>query len=420
MNMIEKILARASGRREVAPGEVVVAKVDRMVLHDLSATFAMRVFQDELGGGSIEHPDRIAFVFDHNFSAATKEAAANLHRVRTFAREQGIEHVFDGGSGSLHHVVIESGLWAPGQVVIGCDSHTPIYGALGAFATGVGNNSMVALGFQHGLAWFRVPRTIQVVLSGTTRAGVEARDVAQHVVGHLGEDGAVYKAIEYAGPYIRELSIEDRMLFPLMSIDLGAKAAFVDPDEKTVEYARAHSASTGFEVFQNDPGCAYERVVEIDVARLEPVVACPPTVGNVKPVREVAGTRIDIAEIGGSTGGRLTDLRVLARVIGGSHVHKDVRLQVVPATRGIYKAALEEGVIELLIEAGATIFPPSAGSNQAVNMGAMCEAEVMLSTQARNFPGRNGHPDARHYLGSALTVAASALAGRITEPPAID
>src|SRR5712671_3448314 len=194
MNMIEKILARASGRKEVAPGEVVIAKVDRMVMHDLSANFVTRVFREELGGGEIVDPERIAFVFDHNFSPATREAAEKLYEVRRFAAEYGIRNVFQGGHGSLHHVIIENGLWAPGQVVIGCDSHTPIYGALGLFATGVGNNSMAALGFQRGLAWFRIPETIQVFLHGTPRQGVTPRDVAQYVVGLMGEDSAVYKS----------------------------------------------------------------------------------------------------------------------------------------------------------------------------------------------------------------------------------
>jgi homoaconitate hydratase family protein len=416
MNMIEKILARASGKPEVRPGEVVIAKVDLMVMHDLSANFVTRVFRDELGGGTIADPSRIVFVFDHNFSAATREAAEKLFQVRQFAAEYGIKNVFQGGNGSLHHVIIENGLWAPGQIIIGCDSHTPIYGALGLFATGVGNNSMAALGFQHSLAWFRVPETIQVFLRGTTREGVSARDVAQHTVGHMGEDSAIYTAIEYGGPYIESLSVEDRMLFPLMSIDLGAKASFINPDEKTAEFARSFSSFKDFEVFANDPDVKYQKVIDIDVASLEPQIACPPTVGNVKSVREVAGVPIDIAEVGGSTGGRLDDIRVLAAHLRGRRVKDGVRLQVVPATRGIYKAALKEGLIETLLDAGATIFPPSAGSNQAVNMGAMSEQEVMISNQARNFPGRNGHPKARHYLASASTVAVSALKGQIADP----
>jgi 3-isopropylmalate/(R)-2-methylmalate dehydratase large subunit len=416
MNMIEKILAKASGKRAVAPGEVIIAHVDRMVMHDLSANFVMRVFHDELGGRSILDPSRIAFVFDHNFSPATEEAARTLYQVRRFAAEHGIRNVFNGGHGSLHHVIIENGLWAPGQVIIGCDSHTPIYGALGAFATGVGNNSMAALGFQHNLAWFRVPETMQVWLWGTVREGVHARDVAQYVVGYLGEDSAIYRAVEYAGPYIEQLGVEDRMLFPLMSIDLGAKASYINPDDKTVAYARSVSKADSFDVMTNDSGVKYERIVEIDVSRLGPQIACPPAVGNVKAVREVAGVPIDIAEIGGSTGGRLDDLRVAAACLKGRQIAGGVRLQVVPANRSIYKMALQEGLIDTLHDAGAAVFPPSAGSNQAVNMGAMCAEEVMISTQARNFPGRNGHPKARHYLASAATVAVSALKGKITDP----
>ena len=416
MNMIEKILAKASGKTEVAPGEVVIANVNLMVMHDLSANFVTRVFREELGGGSILDPSRIAFVFDHNFSPATEEAARTLHKVRQFAAEHGIKHLFNGGNGSLHHVIIENGLWAPGQIIIGCDSHTPIYGALGVFATGVGNNSMAALGFQHGLAWFRVPATMQVFLHGTTRQGVAPRDVVQFVVGHLGEDSAIYRAIEYGGPYIQSLSMEDRMLFPLMSIDLGAKASYINPDDKTVAYARSFSKFKDFEAMTNDANVKYERIVEIDVSALEPQIACPPTVGNVKPVSEVAGVPIHIAEIGGSTGGRLDDLRVAAACLHGRRVASGVRFQVVPANRSIYKSALQEGLIETLHDAGAVIFPPSAGSNQAVNMGAMSEQEVMISNQARNFPGRNGHPKARHYLASAATVAVSGLNGRITDP----
>jgi 3-isopropylmalate/(R)-2-methylmalate dehydratase large subunit len=414
MNMIEKILAKASGKKEVAPGEVVIANVNLMVMHDLSANFVTRVFREELGGGTILDPSRIAFVFDHNFSPATEEAARTLHKVRRFAADHGIRNLFNGGNGSLHHVIIENGLWAPGQIIIGCDSHTPIYGALGVFATGVGNNSMAALGFQHGLAWFRVPSTMQVFLHGTTGEDVSARDVAQYVVGFLGEDSAIYQAIEYAGPYVEALSIEDRMLFPLMSIDLGAKASFINPDEKTASYARSMSNSKDFELMKNDADVTYQRVIDIDVSKLQPQVACPPTVGNVKPIDEVSGIPIDLAEIGGSTGGRLDDLRVAAQILKGRRIHSGVRLQVVPANRTIYKDALREGLIEALHDAGAVIFPPSAGSNQAVNMGAMSEEEVMISNQARNFPGRNGHPKARHYLGSARTVARSALAGKIS------
>jgi 3-isopropylmalate/(R)-2-methylmalate dehydratase large subunit len=416
MNMIEKILAKGSGKKEVRPGDVVVANVDLMVMHDLSSNFVMKVFENEMEAARITDPSRIAFVFDHNFSPATETAAKALAEVRKFAARHGIRNVFDSGSGSVHHVIIESGLWAPGQIIIGCDSHTPIYGALGVFATGVGNNSMAALGFPYGLGWFRVPEAFQIRFHGETGRGVGPRDVAQYMVGRVGEDGAVYKAIEYACPYMEALAVEDRMLFPLMSIDVGGKCGFINPDEKTVAFAKSLLGGKDFEMLRNDAGTTYKELLEIDVSTLEPQVACPPTVGNVKPVQEVAGVPVNVAEVGGSTGGRLCDLRQLAECFKNRRVHSDVRLQVVPATRNVYRAALREGLLETLLDAGANIFPPSAGSNQAFNMGALAEEEVMISTQARNFPGRNGHPKARHYLASAITVAASALHGRISDP----
>jgi 3-isopropylmalate/(R)-2-methylmalate dehydratase large subunit len=416
MNMIEKILARASGKKEVTPGDIVVANVDRMVLHDLSSNLVSKVFENEMGGGTIFDPDRIAFVFDHTFSPPSQADADVLTEARRFAAKYGIRNLFDSGSGSIHHVVIENGLWAPGNVIIGCDSHTTVYGALGVFSTGVGNNSMAALGYAHGKAWFRVPETIQVVLHGPPPNGTSPRDVAQYLEGFLGEDSAVYRAVEYAGAFIENLSIEDRMLFPLMAIDLGAKSGYINPDEKTAAYAHKHSRRKDFELFKNDPGVQYAKVIDVDISTLEPQIACPPTVGNVKPIGQVAEIEIHIAEIGGSTGGRLSDIRILAQALQGKKVHPNVRMQVVPVTRGVYLAALREGLLETIVEAGGILFPPSAGSNQAVNMGAMSEHEAMISTQARNFPGRNGHPKARHYLASAATVAASALAGRITDP----
>ena len=222
----------------------------------------------------------------------------------------------------LHHVIIENGLWAPGQIVIGCDSHTTVYGALGVFSTGVGNNSMAALGYAHGKCWFRVPQTFQVFLHGRLRPGVTPRDVAQYLEGYLGEDNAVYQAVEYAGPFIENLSIEDRLLFPLMAIDLGAKAGFINPGRQDTGVAQSALARRGWEMLTNDPGGKYEKVVDIDVSTLEPQVACPPTVGNVKPIGEAAGIEIQLAEIGGSTGGRLCDIRVLAERLKGKHVHR--------------------------------------------------------------------------------------------------
>jgi len=340
--------------------------------------------------------------------------------VRKFAAKHKIQHLFDSGCGSIHHAIMEAGLVTPGMIVIGCDSHTPIYGALGAFATGVGNNSMAALGFARSKGWFKVPETIKIHFHGTPMKAVQPRDISQFLVGKLGEDGAIYKALEYAGPYIESLDVSDRALFPLQAIDVGGKCGFVNADEKTAQYVRQLQPSKSYELLQNDSNCRYSEVVDIDVSRIEPQVACPPTVGNVKPIDAAVGTPIDVAEAGGSTGGRLSDIRALAACFVNRRVHPGVRLQVVPASRGIYLAALREGLFETLHIAGANIFPPSAGSNQAFNMGALAEEEVMISTQARNFPGRNGHPKARHFLASPLTVTASALTGKITDPRTLE
>ena len=424
MNMVEKILARKSGQRSVAPGDVVTTDIDLMVMHDLSANFVMKVFNNEMEGASIADPSKIVFAFDHNFAPATRDAAEALAAVRKFAAKHKIQHLFDSGCGSIHHAIMEAGLVTPGMIVIGCDSHTPIYGALGAFATGVGNNSMAALGFARSKGWFKVPETIKIHFHGTPMKAVQPRDISQFLVGKLGEDGAIYKALEYAGPYIESLDVSDRALFPLQAIDVGGKCGFVNADEKTSRYARQllelNGNATPFELLQNDANCRYAEVVDVDVSRIEPQVACPPTVGNVKPIDAAVGTPIDVAEAGGSTGGRLSDIRALAACFVNRRVHPGVRLQVVPASRGIYLAALREGLFETLHIAGANIFPPSAGSNQAFNMGALAEEEVMISTQARNFPGRNGHPKARHFLASPLSVAASALTGRITDPRTLE
>jgi 3-isopropylmalate/(R)-2-methylmalate dehydratase large subunit len=424
MNLVEKILARKSGQTSVAPGDVVTTDIDLMVMHDLSANFVMKVFNNEMEGASIADPAKIVFAFDHNFAPATRDAAEALAAVRKFAAKHKIQHLFDSGCGSIHHVIMEAGLVTPGMIIIGCDSHTPIYGALGSFATGVGNNSMAALGFARSKGWFKVPETIKIHFHGTPMKAVQPRDISQFLVGKLGEDGAIYKALEYAGPYIESLNVSDRALFPLQAIDVGGKCGFVNADEKTVRYARQllelQANTSPFELFQNDADCRYAEVVDIDVSRIEPQVACPPTVGNVKPIDAAVGTPIDVAEAGGSTGGRLSDIRALAGCFANRRVHPGVRLQVVPASRGIYLAALKEGLFETLHIAGANIFPPSAGSNQAFNMGALAQDEVMISTQARNFPGRNGHPKARHFLASALTVAASALTGKITDPRTLE
>ncbi|OGP27533.1 MAG: hypothetical protein A2038_09710 [Deltaproteobacteria bacterium GWA2_57_13] len=411
--MIEKILARASGRKTVAPGEVVVANVDCLLLHDLSGYLTGRVFEREVHR-PMRYPERVVMIFDHHFCPPTEEGARILQENRSFARRHGI-NLFDCGNGNTHHVGVQNGFIRPGTVVVGSDSHTPVHGTLGCFATGLGNDSHAGTVMPFGKAWFKVPDAIEVRLSGTHKPGVTPRDAALWLTGTIGEGGAIYKALEFTGPYVERLDFWDRWLFPLIVVDLGAKCGYIEPDEKTLAFVRSVTDKP-FDVVKGDPERAFEAVWEWDLSELEPQVACPPTVGNVKPITEAAGAPIQWAELGGHGGGRIEDFRLAARILKGRRVHRDARFNLVPSSRAVFAQAVREGLVELLHEAGATWFPPSTGSNQAYNMGAMTAEEAMISTHARNFPGRNGSPEAKMYLASALTVAASAVAGAIAQP----
>lgn len=416
MTLAERILARASGRERVEPDEIVVADVDRLIVHDLSGYLTAKVFEERVGL-DVAHPERVVMVFDHIFSPPTEREARVLDYNRTWARRHGVT-VLDCGSGNIHNAVARAGLIRPGMVVVGSDSHTPVHGALGAFAVGLGNDSHAGMVLPYGKAWFRVPRTVRIELSGETPPGTTPRDVALWLVGEIGEGGAIYKALEFAGPYVEGLGLFDRWLLPLITVDVGAKCGYVEPDETLLHALRSLGAIAGDAPIHAGDGDAgrYEDVREFDVSAIEPQVACPPTVGNVKPVGEVAGTPVQWAELGGHGGGRLEDFALAAAVLRDRGRHPDVRLNLVPASRDVFLEAARAGLVEALHEAGGTWFPPSTGSNQAVNMGAMAPGERMISTHSRNFPGRNGSSEAEMYLASALTVAASAALGRIADP----
>jgi 3-isopropylmalate/(R)-2-methylmalate dehydratase large subunit len=412
MNLIEKILARASGRTRVAPGEVVVAKVDSLLVHDLSGAITFRVFEREVKR-PIVHPENIAMVFDHQFSPPAEEKANVLEENRSYARKYGI-NLFDCGSGNIHHVAVRRGFVRPGTIVVGSDSHTPVHGALGCFAAGLGNNSHAGTVMPFGKAWFRVPKTIQINLTGRTKPGTCTRDVALWLTGQIGEGGAVYKALHFTGQYVKELDIWDRWLFPLITIDVGGKCGFMEPDEKTAAFVKKMT-DRPFDLINSDPDCEYEASFHYDVSSLEPQVAASPTLGNVKPVAQFAGRPIQWAELGGHGGGRIEDIRQAAEVLCGRKIAEGVKFNIVPSSREVFGQAYEEGLVKVLFDAGCTWFPPSTGSNQAVNMGAMAKSEAMISTHARNFPGRNGSPEAIMYLASAQTVAASAIMGCVTD-----
>ncbi len=413
MNMIEKILARSSGRKSVTPGEVVVANVDTLLLHDLSGYLTFPVFEKEVRR-PMRYPERVVMIFDHHFCPPSEESARILQVNRGYARRWGI-NLFDCGNGNTHHVGLRNGFIRPGTVVVGSDSHTPVHGAVGCFSTGLGNDSHAGTVMPFGKAWFKVPETIQVRLSGTHKPGTTPRDAALWLTATIGEGGANYKALEFTGPYIKGLDFWDRWLFPLIVVDTGAKSGYIEPDEKTFEFVRSVTDKP-FDPVLGDPDREFEAIWEWDISDLGPQVACPPTVGNVKPITEVMGAPVQWTELGGHGGGRLEDFRLAAQILKGRRVHRDLRFNLVPASRAVFTQAVREGLVELLHEAGATWFPPSTGSNQAYNMGAMTAEESMISTHARNFPGRNGSPDAKMYLASALTVAASAVAGCIADP----
>jgi 3-isopropylmalate/(R)-2-methylmalate dehydratase large subunit len=415
MNLMERILARASGKKQVEPGDIVIAEVDRMIMHDLSGYMTSRVYEEKVRQ-PFKHPERIIMVFDHLFSPPREREAEVLKSDREWAAKYGI-NLLDCGNGNIHNAVMRGGYIGPGMIVVGSDSHTPVHGALGAFAVAIGNDCHAGMVFPHGKAWFRVPSTIRVELSGRLKKGTTPRDVALWLVGQIGEGGAIYKALEFGGPFIEALSLFDRWLLPLITVDVGAKCGYIVPDEKVFAFATSVGAMgrwAGLSVpvrSERPP----EAVWEFDVSQVEPQVACPPTVGNVKSVADVTGTPIQWAEIGGHGGGRIEDIRMAAQVLKGKTVHPQVRLNVVPSSRQVFAEAMDEGLVQELHRAGALWFPPSTGSNQSVNMGAMASGESMISTHSRNFPGRNGSAAAKMFLGSALTVAVSALEGRIAD-----
>ena len=413
MNMVEKILAKASGKKEVKPGDVVVANVDTLLLHDLSGYITANVFENEVKK-EMRYPERVAMVFDHHFSPPTEQRAEVLERNREFARKYHI-NLFDCGSGNIHNVGVRNGFVRPGTIVVGSDSHTPVHGTMGCFATGLGNNSNAATVMAYGKAWFMVPKTIKIELTGSTRPGVTPRDVALWLTGQIGEGGAVYRALHFTGQYIKDLDVWDRWLFPLITIDVGGKCGFIDPDEKTAEFIKQYTDEP-FEVITSDPDCEYEKVLSFDISDLEPQVAASPTLGNVKPAEGFGGRPVQWAELGGHGGARLEDFRQAAEILKGRKLAPEVKFNAVPSSRETFEQCLKEGIVEIFHQAGASWFPASTGSNQAINMGAMSKHESMISTHARNFPGRNGSPEALMYLSSAYTVAASAVNGCVTDP----
>ncbi len=409
--IIEKILSAHSGSDAVA-GDIVLAKVDYVMGQDGTSPLAIRAFRD-MEVNQVFDPTKVAMVIDHSAPSPNEGVSALHHLMREFTGEQGIT-LYDIGEGVCHQLMPEQGHVAAGDLVVGADSHTCTYGALNAFSTGVGSTDLAAA-MVTGKLWFKVPETIRFECDGVLPPGVFAKDLILYLIGQVTADGATYKAAEYAGEAIAALSIDARMTISNMAIEMGAKAGLMEPDEKLKEWLAAHGR-TDWNPVQPDADAVYNQVLRFDVSNLEPQVAKPHTVDNVSPISEVAGTPIQQAVIGTCTNGRLEDLRIAASVLAGRKVHPGVRLIVAPASRAIFLAAIEEGIISTLVEAGAAVVTPGCGPCVGTHNGVPSDGENVISTANRNFKGRMGNSNAFVYLGSPATVAASAIGGEITDP----
>jgi len=414
MNIIEKILARASEKQQVYSGEIVEANIDVAMTHDLTGPLAIKSFR-EIGAKKVWDNKKVIIILDH-LVPASSVISAGLHKiVRNFAEEQSIPNFYDVGRGGVcHQVMPERGYVRPGEVIVGSDSHTCTYGAFSAFATGIGSTELAAV-FATGKLWFRVPEVIKVDVTGKFQNLVTAKDLTLNIVGKIGADGAIYKGLEFGGSTIRDMSIDGRMVLANMAVEMGAKAGIIEPDQKTLDYVNART-NKPFNPVKSDADAAYEKVVDVDVSDLEPQVAVPHSVDNVKPVSAVEDVPVNQAFIGSCTNGRLEDLRSAAQILKGKKIARGIRLVVIPASQEIYLNALNEGLIKTFMESGATVGNPNCGPCLGGHMGILAEGEVCISTSNRNFVGRMGSTKSFVYLASPETVAASAITGKITDP----
>jgi len=409
--IIEKILSKHSGLTAKA-NDIVVAQVDFIMGQDGTSPLAIRAFEN-MDGKEVFDPQKVALVIDHS-SPSPNDGVSALHKLmREFARSKGV-HLYDIGEGVCHQVVPESGKVSPGSLVIGADSHTCTYGALNAFSTGVGSTDLAG-GLVSGKMWFKVPETIKFVCRGKLPRGVYSKDLILYLIGNVTADGATYKATEFTGEAISCLSMDARFTISNMAIEMGAKAGLMEADDTTFTWLDRFS-DTEFEPVKADLDATYAEIKEFDVSDLEPQIARPHTVDNVCPISEVVGTPINQAVLGTCTNGRLEDLRAAASILKNRKVHPDVRFVVAPASKLIYLEAMQDGTLQTLIEAGAAVVTPGCGPCVGTHNGVPSDGENVISTANRNFKGRMGNSKAFIYLGSPVTVAASAITGKITDP----
>lgn len=417
MTTTQKILAKAAGLDSVEVGQLVECKLDLVQGNDITAPVAIKEFE-KAGFSQVFDKDKISFIMDHYTPCKDIQSAQLCAAAREFAKKHNITHFYDTGKAGIEHALApEKGLCAPGEVIIGADSHTCTYGAVGAFSTGIGSTDMAA-GMATGMTWFKIPAAIKVELKGKMRPYVSGKDVILHLIGLIGVDGARYKSLEFVGDGVSELEMDDRFTICNMAIEAGAKNGIFPVDDKCIAYVDQR-VNRPYEIFEADPDAVYESVVTIDLDKLEPTVSLPHLPSNTKTVSEVAGMEIQQVVIGSCTNGRIKDMREAAAIMKGKKVADGIRCIVIPATQEIYMQCIKEGLAEIFIEAGAAVSTPTCGPCLGGHMGVLAPGERAISTTNRNFVGRMGHVTSEVVLASPAVAAASAIAGVIADPATI-
>ena len=416
MTMTQKILAAHAGLESVTAGQLIEAKLDVVMANDITGPMALPILKQMSDTGFDK--DKVVFVPDHFTPNKDIKSAENSKAIREFSKEQGLKWYFEQGKSGVEHAILpEAGVVAAGECIIGADSHTCTYGALGAFSTGVGTTD-IATGMATGELWFKVPGAIRFILKGKLSPYVSGKDVIIHIIGKIGVDGALYKSMEFTGDGIANLTMDDRFTMANMAIEAGAKNGIFPVDALTEEYLKAHTEKQ-YQVYEADADAEYEETIEIDLSEVRPTVAFPHLPGNAKTIDEIEAMepiKIDQVVIGSCTNGRISDMRKAAAILKGHTVHPDVRVMVVPATQKIYKQCIEEGLLDIFVDAGCAVNTPSCGPCMGGHMGVMAAGEKCVSTTNRNFVGRMGHVDSLIYLASPEVAAASAIAGQIANP----
>ncbi|GAA5819363.1 MAG: 3-isopropylmalate dehydratase large subunit [Methanobrevibacter sp. CfCl-M3] len=412
MNITEKILSNKYGK-EVNPGEIIEINIDLVMSHDGTSPPAVKIF--EKIAEDVWDNSKIAIVFDHTVPPNTI-GSAEFHKVaREFGRKQKLKHFYHHGEGICHQVLPEKGLIEPGKIIVGADSHTCTYGAFGAFSTGMGSTD-IAMVYATGKSWFMVPEAFKINVTGELSDNTTAKDVILNIIGHIGSDGASYRSVEFFGDTIDKMSVSQRMTITNMVIEMGAKNGVIEPNKQTIDYLKQRTDKNSFNIFKSDSDSSYEKEFLFDINDMEPQIACPNNVDNVKPISKVEGVSIDQGFIGSCTNGRLEDLKLAADVLKNKKVHEDVKLIISPASAEIYKSAIEKGYIQTFIESGTIVCNPGCGPCLGGHMGVLSKGETAITTTNRNFKGRMGDPKSHIYLSNSKIVANSAIKGFISQP----